>query len=597
MAKEEVFTQIEFYCRKYGHSLDKIELGLEFFAIHLICQEKEFFESILAGEDPQEADLAEYWAGGKDDLRIDGLLYNDDLTEIAVIQAAHRSKFGKELEEKAIAFFNSVPDWINPNVIEKGNSQVRELLAESSFNPSKQHVTLYFVTTLPINSENMKGVLRGAEEATTNYSNKRMNVEIKVLGPSELESRHVELANMRDFGLAEPISFEIQDHFSFEVLSPLRSITCAIKASSLADVYNRKNVKNKLFNQNIRLGITSNINGAISRTAIDPEDSGNFFYYNNGITATCSSFVKTGNSITATNLQVVNGDQTVTALARSVGSGAVKRATNAMVLFRLIETGEHNSKKNLLAENITRYQNTQNAVRESDFLSNEPFQLWLSKNLADNLSSKGICPGFYYQHKRGFRPANKSGEALTLERLAQLRHAIYYGPSISYNSPRLFWDMSERYYWEAFGSNGDECTAWNDSELAEIGLAITIDLHLKAEAKILKKRVRTEGIKSEESKYLAYLSRYVTAVVLQTIISAKDTADIPSFRELISSNTNFKTYVQPLVREARKEVGRVMKTSYGVEGNSRLAMARDVSYFESIVASMIDNIQSGLIYT
>jgi hypothetical protein len=279
-----------------------------------------------------------------------------------------------------------------------------------------------------------------------------------------------------------------------------------------------------------------------------------------------------------------------------VGSGgAAKKSTNAIVLFRLIATEEENSKKSALADNITRFQNTQNPVRESDFFSNEPFQLWLSTNLPQRLSNRGAVPGFYYQHKRGFKPTSKTGEVLTLEKLAQLRHAIYYGPTVNYNSPRLFWDVSEPYYWEAFGVAGKECTAWDDSQLADIGLALTIYLQLIAEAKSLGAKARKEAIRIEKSRYLGYLSRYLTAALMHVMFDLRIQGRLPSISDVIASKTNYAQYCKPLITEMRKALMVMMNDTYGKEGNSRLAVARDGKSFDSLVTQTLQMINSGLI--
>ena len=302
------------------------------------------------------------------------------------------------------------------------------------------------------------------------------------------------------------------------------------------------------------------------------------------------------NEITVSDFQVVNGAQTVSALARSVGSGsAVKKSTNAVVLFRLIQTGEQISRKSELADNITRYQNTQNVVRESDFFSNELFQLWLTKNLPEQLSNKGIIPGFYYQHKRGYKPNSRTGEAITIEKLAQLRHSIYYGPAISYNSPRLFWDSNEPHYWQAFGSKGLACTIWNQEEMSEIGWAIAVNIAIGKIAKELKSKSRKEGIKSDEATYLAYLSRYVTSVVFKIIATLVKQNKCPKFSELIANKTTYNIYCEPILTEVRKLLIADMKSVYGLQGNSRLAFARDIPKFEELVQTILTMVQSGLI--
>jgi len=597
MAKDEVFAQIEAYCKKYGEQLDKVETGLEYFALHLIAQEKDFTEYLIGGDDPEEVDLSEYRCAGSNDLKIDGLLYSEDLKSVAVIQAAHRSKYSTDIDDKASGFFNSLENWIEADVVHSGNQRVQELIIDSGLNPADQYVALYFFTTLPIGSESGSKLITIANNAQKKYQEKGWNVECKVLGLAEIQDKYIELKNIRDYGLAGPVTFKIQKDFFFEIKDPLKVLVCGIRAGTIADIYNQKEVKNKLFNQNIRLPLSSSkINTAISQTATDSEASKNFFYYNNGITATCSSYEMVDNEITVSDFQVVNGAQTVSALARSVGSGsAVKKSTNAIVLFRLIQTGEQISRKSELADNITRYQNTQNVVRESDFFSNELFQLWLTKNLPEQLSNKGIIPGFYYQHKRGYKPNSRTGEAITIEKLAQLRHSIYYGPAISYNSPRLFWDSNEPHYWQAFGSKGLACTIWNQDEMSEIGWAISVNITIAKIAKELKSKSRKEGMKSDEATYLAYLSRYVTSVVFKIIATLIEQNHCPKFSELIANKTTYNIYCEPIITEVRKLLIADMKNVYGLQGNSRLAFARDIPKFNELVQNVLTMVQSGLI--
>jgi len=78
------------------------------------------------------------------------------------------------------------------------------------------------------------------------------------------------------------------------------------------------------------------------------------FYYNNGVSAVCSDFRIEDTVVTARRFQIINGAQTVSALAR-----AMKQSPNAdvYVLFRLTETVEAYGGE--FTENIIRYNNTQ----------------------------------------------------------------------------------------------------------------------------------------------------------------------------------------------------------------------------------------------
>ena len=215
MAKDEVFAQIEAYCKKYGEQLDKVETGLEYFALHLIAQEKDFTEYLIGGDDPEEVDLSEYRCAGSNDLKIDGLLYSEDLKSVAVIQAAHRSKYSTDIDDKASGFFNSLENWIEADVVHSGNQRVQELIIDSGLNPADQYVALYFFTTLPIGSESGSKLITIANNAQKKYQEKGWNVECKVLGLAEIQDKYIELKNIRDYGLAGPVTFKIQKDFLY----------------------------------------------------------------------------------------------------------------------------------------------------------------------------------------------------------------------------------------------------------------------------------------------------------------------------------------------------------------------------------------------
>ena len=255
------------------------------------------------------------------------------------------------------------------------------------------------------------------------------------------------------------ISFKVSTDFTFEFAGSQRVLVTAIKGNAIADIYHQSGVKSLLFNSNIRLALSSGkINPRIVETVKSVDEAGNFFYYNNGITATCSGYVMDADgTITAEHFQVVNGAQTVNALQRALFKS---KNPDVYVLLRLIETDELGKRKDDFAEKITRYQNTQNPVKESDFYSNDDFQIYLRDNLSKTLSGKAACSTFWYCHKRGYVPSAKAGVRIGLEELGMLRHAALWKPMVSYGSPKQLWDGSDgdRGYWEAFGRDGEQCT-------------------------------------------------------------------------------------------------------------------------------------------
>lgn len=141
----------------------------------------------------------------------------------------------------------------------------------------------------------------------------------------------------------------------------------------------------RLFAPNIRsfLGDTE-VNQRIQKTLEDNPQL--FWYFNNGITATCDSLEKKpggglefGNFIFH-NLRIVNGAQTVGAIHSTFQDKADQiNAETAKVLVKVISLEQADEK---LGNEITINTNTQNRVSARDFLSLEKLQLRLKADLA-----------------------------------------------------------------------------------------------------------------------------------------------------------------------------------------------------------------------
>ena len=90
-----------------------------------------------------------------------------------------------------------------------------------------------------------------------------------------------------------------------------------------------------------------------------------FFYFNNGVSAICTHYKIVGNELIANNCQIINGAQTVGALAKAPANPALE------VLFRLTKTASVKTEKGMNID-IIRYNNSQNIIKTSDFHSNDP---------------------------------------------------------------------------------------------------------------------------------------------------------------------------------------------------------------------------------
>lgn len=161
----------------------------------------------------------------------------------------------------------------------------------------------------------------------------------------------------------------------------------------------------ELYEKNVRrfLGSRGRINKAMQQTLKDAPER--FGLYNNGITIVVADFRISAEGITLTEPYVVNGCQTTRTIwevahqrleAGGTGSDPAieswkARATEGCVITKIVKVGADGEP---LLEKITRYTNTQNAVREKDFIAlTSDFRSW-ARQMAD-------IHGIYLEVQRG----------------------------------------------------------------------------------------------------------------------------------------------------------------------------------------------------
>nr|WP_237731202.1 AIPR family protein [Bacillus velezensis] len=156
--------------------------------------------------------------------------------------------------------------------------------------------------------------------------------------------------------------------------------------------------ENLLFHSNIRNYLKSTkINKGIKDTIRNEPE--NFWYYNNGVTVVCDEYYETMGSLVMKAPQIVNGCQTAKTLGDFYKHKTNKELSalesNGHLLVKVIKTkrSAEESQKKELRDNITRYTNSQNAVRGLDFYALDRFQNGL-KDRMKNL-------GYFYEIQRG----------------------------------------------------------------------------------------------------------------------------------------------------------------------------------------------------
>lgn len=536
------------YAVKYGHQASEKTKGLEAYAVHLFAQE-DGLDAVLDGELTWDTDLSELILPG-DDLGVDGVLIDEAGKRIVLIQCTWRATLEK-MENKLNEFSGVVDRLLNPDYVKHGGEAAQQLLGSLPDRIKDGYsVELRFVTNMAIGNKERLTAIADASNNAFDESGRKINLEL--YGRAELEQLGEDLKNVTELNALPVVQFSIQKDktiiWTVQEGAPRNSLVGLIKGNELAAL--NKEFGLRLFTANIRLPLaTRKVNPRIRKTAEEEPDD--FFYYNNGVSAVCSEFAIDGTTVTAKGFQIINGAQTVDALKKTLGK---KPNGKVYVLFRMTDADTTSGSDKTFAQNVIRFNNTQNPVKVSDFFANDPIQTWLSKTL-DSMSGKEPMPSFFYLHKAGHKPSQAKGrKALKIDVLAGLRHAFLYGPVLSYKAPALLFDQEDLYA-QAFGVGGDLKESWDDETLAETAAAIAINSEIQAIARGVQstqRDLKKSGSTTEliEAKYLFRLSRYVAALVavgLRAIIPTQ----LPDFRSLMASQKSFDRYVTPLIEQAR----------------------------------------------
>ena len=128
----------------------------------------------------------------------------------------------------------------------------------------------------------------------------------------------------------------------------------------------------QLLNSNVRtyLQLKGNVNKGIMETIQTIPEF--FLAYNNGISATASEVFVDSNSdiVEIKDFQIVNGGQTSASIYNAkANKGLDISKVNVMAKITVIKSGN----KDEMVKNISRYANTQNAIKFSDFSSNDKY--------------------------------------------------------------------------------------------------------------------------------------------------------------------------------------------------------------------------------
>ncbi len=353
--------------------------------------------SLATGQSVHSLDPAD-WVDGSQDKQIDliSIEEEDDEAEISIISA----KFTNGFSSNAIIQMRNGLNWMlnrpRTEVSTITNQAFRDKILDvrsvlSGIGPSNVRVHCYFATnglTSEISDEyrqEVRGILAEYDNETfAEFSFETLGADelVGLINRIERRTRSID-ANIPiryDANTPSLIRYQTQD---------LKGIICTAAARDIANLV-VNDPSGALFDSNIRrfLGKGRLVNADILKTATEAASSYLFWFLNNGVTIVCDSCDPVADPdnpmVKITNLQIVNGCQTATALAHAARDGTLLSDTR--VLLKIFETTDPT-----LASRIVLTTNNQNRISTRDLKANDAVQ--------QDMQRRFDCYNLLYEHK------------------------------------------------------------------------------------------------------------------------------------------------------------------------------------------------------
>ena len=425
-------------------------------------------ERILAPRNPAllpsvEEDIAACVVDGKGDQGVDFICREGGA--VLIVQAKYSGggkKSAKRRPEEPADFdsFRNVLSRLRNFRTLEMSEPLREVAAEIDW--ERDRFQLYYITLRQL-SANQASIAEWNVTPMPDLPDLLDRTELQLLDETRLnqELRDTLLLNTSEPSIVELMFTENDDSPPWTRLGTEDGRGCyvgRISGAQLAGLFTQH--KSSLFTLNIRnyIGDTAT-NKAIRRTAMERPDE--FFFFNNGISALAETveISKTDKRILrCKNLSIVNGAQTVRSLHKAHALDK-NTAREAQVLIRLTETtSKKSTSEQEFLDSVTKYNNTQNAIRISDFRSNDKIQHDIKARF-NALPSLGGRK-FSYKNKRagaGEREAKRGGDiSIGMEEFTKTLFGFLFGPDDVYGGTgHVFDSTTEGGYAKLFGVNGE----------------------------------------------------------------------------------------------------------------------------------------------
>ena len=320
---------------------------------------------------------------GSGDLGLDGIYYNKATRVLYFVQTKLRTNAKGFSESEANKLIRGVRKLLAGD-LKGANRKIIELNSEIqlALDDINTRVQLLVACSSDANlSTSVEEILKDYCEEINDFDEV---FSYKYLGLKEVYSP-ARLFN-RDASVTATIVFDEV----CRIRNPQECLLGIVSGKQIAEMVEAHG--DRLFDQNVRLTLqSSEINEGILETS--KSNPASFFYFNNGLTAICSSIKAPPNvaerkSVEAYDLSIVNGAQTAGMLARAKFENA--DLSNLKVPFRLISLSDAPAG---FDESVTRANNSQNSLSSLDFVSLDPRQELIRNEL--------VSRGYNYNVKQG----------------------------------------------------------------------------------------------------------------------------------------------------------------------------------------------------
>ena len=361
---------------------------------------------------------------GPDDKQIDAIVVDDDASVIFVLQG----KFFGEGKVDAEPLREVLSSWVQLKDIvrlqETGNQKLKRRLPEVATALEDEYsVSFELIVT--------GSLTQGAKDDLARFQQELADAEdfpagIQVVDPDEMKRRY-DIALEQDNPL---LSHKLQLENDKYMVMQVGGTNCVVAALSLEECIKLPGIKDgTLFQKNVRqsLGLNNRVNKGI-KTTIYGEDSGDFFFRHNGITAICRNAEIANGTLTVKGINVVNGCQSLNTILSC--SERVKELDDAYVMFRFYEIPERDR-----ADRISVCTNSQSAVKPRDLRSNDRNVLAI-KYTYEQKYKKG-----YFITKRGEEAPADRDKSFVIDLLDLGKYLIAWHsqrPNVSYSETQIF---------------------------------------------------------------------------------------------------------------------------------------------------------------